>query len=146
MEVRQAGPGDTAALARLRVLWGEEWGAADDGSFATMFADWVRDNAATHTAFVAVHDGEVVGMAWLAQYRRPPSPERGARVHGDVQSVYVLPSCRDGGVGAALVAALVDEGRRLGLHRLTVQSSERAVPLYARAGFASSERLLRLDL
>lgn len=146
MDVRVAGPDDAAALARLRVRWGEEWGAADDGSFATLFAEWVRDNAATHTAFVAVHDGEVVGMAWLARYRRPPSPERGVRVHGDVQSVYVLPAFRGAGTGTLLVSAVIDEGRRLGLHRLTVQSSERAAALYQRAGFAPSERLLRMDL
>jgi GNAT superfamily N-acetyltransferase len=146
VDVRVAGPDDAAALARLRVRWGEEWGAAGDGSFAASFEEWVRDNAATHTAFVAVHDGEVVGMAWLAAYRRPPSPERGARVHGDVQSVYVLPAYRDVGVGTLLVSALIEEGRRLGLRRLTVQSSDGAVALYERAGFAASERLLRMDL
>jgi GNAT superfamily N-acetyltransferase len=130
----------------LRVAWGREWGAADDPGFAATFAQWVRENAATHTAFVAVDGDAVVGMAWLALYRRPPSPERGMRVHGDVQTVYVIPEHRDAGVGRALLDAIVAEGRRLGLHRLTVQTSERSVPFYARAGFVANERHRRLDL
>jgi GNAT superfamily N-acetyltransferase len=145
VEIRRAGPPDAAALAALRAGWGEEHGAASPG-FPAVFAEWAAASGATHVAFVAVVAGEVVGMAWLARLERPPSPEEGRRLHGDLQSVYVVPARRGAGIGAALTAAVVEEARRLGMTRLTVQSSGRAVPLYRRAGFEHSDRLLRLDL
>jgi GNAT superfamily N-acetyltransferase len=145
VEVRRATAADAAALAALRVAWGAEHDAVASG-FGEVFASWVRGSSGTHTGFVAVSGGEVVGMAWLARLARPPSPEEGPRLHGDLQSVYVLPSCRGAGIGTALTAAVVAEARRLGMTRLTVQSSSRAVPLYRRAGFVVSEKLLRLDL
>lgn len=143
--IRRAAVSDVAALAALRAAWGEEYGASSPG-FAAVFEEWVRGSGSTHTAFVAEVSGEVVGMAWLARLERPPSPEEGRRLHGDLQSVYVVPSRRNMGIGAALTAAVIEEARRLGMTRLTVQSSGRAVPLYQRAGFEHSDRLLRLDL
>lgn len=143
MEVRRATPEDAPALAALRVAWGDEGGVVREG-FATMFEEWARGT--DHTGFVAVEGGEVVGMAWLAMLERPPSPERGTRVGGDVQSVYVRASHRGRGIGSELTRAVVDEARRRGAQRVTVQSSTRAVPVYERLGFASSPKLLQLDL
>lgn len=141
--IRRATPEDAPALAALRVAWGDEADASRDG-FASTFEDWARST--DHTGFVAVEDGEVVGMAWLALLERPPSPERGTRVGGDVQSVYVLASHRRRGIGSTLTRAVVDEARRRGAQRVTVQSSTRAVPMYERLGFASTPKLLQMDL
>ena len=141
--IRRATPEDAPALAALRVAWGDEGGVAREG-FATAFEEWARGTS--HTGFVAVEDGEVVGMAWLALLERPPSPERGARLDGDVQTVYVLPSHRGRGVGSALVREVVEEARRRGAQRVTVHSSTRAVPVYERLGFASTPRLLQAEL
>ena len=146
MEVRRAVPADAAALAALRAEWGDETGDPVGEEFRATFRDWVAETAATHTAFVAVDGDEVVGMAFLADLPRPPAAGVGRRLHGDLQSVYVRPPYRDAGVGTALVAAVVAEARRRGMTRLVVQSGTRAVTLYERAGFAASDRLLRMDL
>jgi GNAT superfamily N-acetyltransferase len=145
VSIRRAVASDAAGLAALRAAWGAEHGDTSPG-FVAVFEEWVRGSGGTHVGFVAEDSGEVVGMVWLARLERPPSPDEGRRLHGDVQSVYVVPARRGAGVGTALTAAVIDEARRLGMTRLTVQSSGRAVPLYQRAGFAFSDRLLRLDL
>jgi GNAT superfamily N-acetyltransferase len=146
VDVRRAAPDDAPALAALRAEWGAEGGTPDDAAFRHLFAEWVATHAATHAAWVAADGGEVVGMAFLAELPRPPSAEVGLRLHGDLQSVYVRPPYRSRGLGARLVRAVVDEARARGMARLTVQSGERAVTLYERAGFAPSPRLMRLDL
>jgi GNAT superfamily N-acetyltransferase len=95
---------------------------------------------------VVVRDGVIIGMAWLAVVQRVPSPRALRRASGDLQCVYVIPGERDGGVGGRLVEAVLARAQDLGLERVTVHSSPRAIPAYARRGFASSPRLLHTDV
>jgi SAM-dependent methyltransferase/GNAT superfamily N-acetyltransferase len=58
---------------------------------------------------------------------------------GEVKRMYVSPEARSGGVGRAILAALENEARALGLVRLVLETGVRqpeAVALYERAGFA----------
>jgi GNAT superfamily N-acetyltransferase len=67
-------------------------------------------------------------------------------VSGDVQCVYVLPEERASGLGGRLIDAVVEHAHDLGLERMTVHSSVRAIPAYSRHGFAVSPRLLQAEL
>ena len=49
-------------------------------------------------------------------------------------------------LGGRLVDAVLDLARELGLERVTVHSSDRAVPAYRRHGFASAPTLLHTHL
>jgi len=146
VDVGIAEEGDLPALARL--LW---WHAAPDqqagqsvGSFADDLARWRADHADTHLAFVArAVDAEVVGMAWLALLPRVPRPTTTTRLSADLQSVFVLPEHRGNGVGSALVQSALEHASRLGVGRVTVHSSSKAVRVYERLGFASSRELLQ---
>ena len=60
-----------------------------------------------------------------------------------MQSVYVAPERRGGGVGVALMRAVLDEARALELEHVTVHSSSRALSLYRGAGFEHEEHWLR---
>jgi GNAT superfamily N-acetyltransferase len=135
--VRRASDVDAPALAGLR--WRratQDHGYQGDNlsEFVATLGDWMRGHPG-HRAFVAEAGGEVVGMAWLAVVDRVPTATRYARRGGDVQSVFVLPELRDRGVGARLMAAVLDEARHLGLEHVTVHSSPRAVPFYERNGW-----------
>jgi SAM-dependent methyltransferase/GNAT superfamily N-acetyltransferase len=58
---------------------------------------------------------------------------------GEVKRMYVSPEARSGGVGRAVLAALENEARALGLVRLVLETGVRqpeAITLYERAGFA----------
>ncbi|MEU1933649.1 GNAT family N-acetyltransferase [Streptomyces coeruleorubidus] len=103
------------------LLW--EWLVENGGEalgeheeFVRHFVDWARDNAVSHRCMVVVRDddGVVIGMARLAVVQRVPTPRAPRRASGD-----------------------------LGLERVTVHSSRRAIPAYARCGFQESPRLLQ---
>ncbi|MEU0388392.1 GNAT family N-acetyltransferase [Streptomyces chartreusis] len=146
IRIRPARSGELAAVARLRWEWlvengGEALGEREE--FERHFVDWARDNAGSHRCMVVVRDdGVVIGMAWLAVVQRVPTPRSLRRASGDLQCVYVVPEARDGGLGGALIRAVLDGARELGLERVTVHSSPRAIPAYARCGFEESPRLL----
>jgi GNAT superfamily N-acetyltransferase len=147
IEVRPARPDEWAAVGGLR--WDsvfEFGGVADDSRevFAERFALWAADHADSHECVVAVEDGRVVGMTWLAVLSRVPSARAFDRASGDLQCAYVEPGRRNAGVGGRLIDAIVDRARERGLERVTVHSSPRAVPVYERHGFASEDRMLHV--
>jgi GNAT superfamily N-acetyltransferase len=148
--VRRGTAEDAPALARLRWKWRTEERAEpappDRGVFIDFFTGWVVDNLATHVPFLVEVDGRTAGMAWLMLGQRVPSPRLFSRRTGDVQSVYVVPELRNAGVGAALLAAILDHARDLELTRVTVHSAERAVPFYLRGGFTDDTTWLELEL
>lgn len=144
--VRKATRGDATALAGLRLGRLSEEDRHDDvdqHAFAESFSAWLSDHLPTHLPFVAEVDGEVVGMAWLMVADRVPGAIRQGRRCGDVQAVYVVPGMRDGGIGAALMEAVLAEAGRLSLEHVTVHSSDHAVPFYQRAGFQHDRTWLR---
>ena len=146
IEVRPPDPAELAAVAGLR--WrsvAEKHGLSGDGqaAFVREFVAWVRDNTATHRCLVVVRDSEVLGMAFLAVTARVPTPRAFVRACGDVQSVYVVPEARNSGLGGRLIDGILRLAAELGLERVTVNSSERAVTAYERGGFEVSPCLLQ---
>jgi len=148
LAIRPARPDELTAVAELRWRWAQETGRARviaRDEFVPRFVAWARANQATHQCFVALRDEVVMGMARLAIVPRVPSLRAIERASGDVQCVYVVPEERDGGVGSRLIDAVLALARELGLERVTVHSSERAVPAYTRRGFAVSPQLLQFE-
>lgn len=149
MDVRVARVDDLPGAGALRWRWVADRGVApprDREQFIEDFVAWAQENAASHQCYVAVVEGTVAGMAWLARLSRVPSPSAGRRLSGDVQSVYVLPEHRGRGLGRQLVAAVLAAARLEGMERVTVHSSEEAVRTYRLSGFVGSPVLLQIDL
>ena len=146
IEVRAARPAELEVVAELRWRWvAERDGLPEAGRdvFVREFAAWARENAATHRCLVLVCDGRVRGMAFLAITPRVPTPAAPSRASGDLQSVYVVPEARDGGLGGQLIDGVLRLAGELGLERVTVHSTPRAVPAYERRGFAVAPELLQ---
>ncbi|MEV3972371.1 GNAT family N-acetyltransferase [Streptomyces sp. NPDC050698] len=149
VSIRPARPAELAAVAALRWQWLVENGSEDAGErevFLRHFVTWAEENAGSHRCVVLVRDERVIGMAWLAVVQRVPTPRAPRRASGDLQCVYVVPEARDGGLGGQLIRAVLEGARELGLERVTVHSSPRAVPAYARSGFQGSPRLLQAQV
>ncbi|NUT33123.1 MAG: GNAT family N-acetyltransferase [Hamadaea sp.] len=147
IEVRPATHADLPSAASLRWRWSLENGQELDGTeaeYAERFAAWA-DAAPQHEFFVALRAGQVIGMAWLAIFDRVPAADAFDRRTGDLQSVYVVPEERNGGVGGRLVEAVLRRARELGLQHVTVHSSSRAIPAYQRAGFQMVPQMMYLD-
>lgn len=145
--IRPAGLQDAAALAALKAEWatgGAVPSSEADAASAAMAA-FLRRQGDAAVCRIAEEDGRPVGAAWLIVFERVPSLGQDRRTSADVQSVYVSPSARGRGVGAALVAALLEEADRRGIPRITVHSSSGATRLYERAGFVVSADLLQRE-
>ncbi|QBS39075.1 GNAT family N-acetyltransferase [Nocardia sp. CS682] len=146
--VRPAEEDDLDAVARLRWRWVTEKRGTPEitrEEFTAWFVVWAKDNDRSHRCWVVADDGVVLGMAWLAVIQRVPTPHRPERASGDLQCVYVVPERRDTGLGGRLIDAVLAEASRLGLERVTVHSSDRAINAYARHGFTVSPRLLQVE-
>lgn len=134
-------------LARLKLLdaGGErEPSPSELQAFTAHLLAWWADHEETHSAYIArTPSGRVVGAAWVALIPRVPRPGALARRSADIQSVYVVPESRGRGWGSALVEAACSAAEREGGARIVAHASERAVPLYRRLGFATSDRLLQ---
>ncbi|WP_031478299.1 GNAT family N-acetyltransferase [Streptomyces bicolor] len=147
--VRPAEPGELSTVAELRWQWilendGTAPTAVDREDFVRHFVAWAERNVSSHRCMVLVSGGlGIIGMAWLAVVHRVPTPHALHRASGDLQCVYVVPESRDAGLGGRLITETLARARDLGLERVTVHSSPRAIPAYARQGFENSPRLLQ---
>jgi GNAT superfamily N-acetyltransferase len=148
ISIRPAHDDELGAVAELRWRWGNEVNrapAVTQQEFVGNFVTWAQQNEGTHRCLVLLREDVLIGMAWLAITQRVPHPGALVRMSGDVQCVYVLPDERGGGLGGLLIEAVLAHARDLGLERVTVHSSDRAVSAYRRHGFVLSPRLLQVE-
>jgi GNAT superfamily N-acetyltransferase len=147
--VRVAGIADVGHLARLRYQWragerGER--GLDEPSFEKSLLTWMEDHTSTHVPFLALKNGDPIGMAWLALVDRVPGPEHFTRRSGYFQSVYVTTGHRSNGIGTLLTELVLDHSHGVGLDYVAVHPSEHAFSLYRRLGFSGTDRVLELRL
>lgn len=147
--IRSVRSHELAAVAGLRWRWMQELHGTPNTTleeFVPRFVAWARESESSHRCMVLVRRDAVIGMAWLAITQRVPLPRAFERMSGDVQCVYVAPDERDRGLGGELIEAVLAWASELGLERVTVHSSDRAVSAYSRHGFAVSPRLLQIKV
>ena len=143
--VRLAGPADAAAIAALRALWS---GADHEPGFEGRMADWLAGEGERRTTWLAERAGAPVGMASMLEYRRMPRPNRPDSRWGYLGNMFVREEQRGGGIGAALLDAVIAAADERGYARLVLSPSAESVAFYRRAGFvvpdaaAGGDRLL----
>ena len=87
----------------------------------------------------AERDGAVVGYATYGPFR----PHDGYRFSVE-NSVYVAETARGGGIGRALMAALIERARKAGLHAMVAgieAENAGSIRLHATLGFVEAGRL-----
>jgi ribosomal protein S18 acetylase RimI-like enzyme len=136
--VRPATPADVPALLRLK----RQLAILENAEFVLRATpqDWLRDgfgSGARFTAFVAEHDGAVVGMVTASE--RYYTSWAGCTLY--IQDIYVEPDWRGRGIGAALLGcvAMLALERGMPLVELTVREDNPARRLYGRLGFHQVE-------
>jgi GNAT superfamily N-acetyltransferase len=130
-------------LVGLRASWRGEPVTTE---FAATFRNWFLREGSTRWWWLAIDANEPVGMVNMKLYERMPSPGRPASRWGYLANLFVLPPRRGAGVGASLVAAVVQRARAEGLVRMVLSPSDLSVPLYGRHGFRPATDLLLLPL
>ncbi len=141
IEIKLLGPGNEAALTRVAPEVFDH--AIDPRSAAEFLAD------PRHHLAVAIDDGVVVGFASAVHYIHPDK----ARPELWINEVGVAPTHQRGGLGKALLRAILEVGRGLGCSEawvLTERANPAAMRLYsATGGHAGSDELamftFRLD-
>jgi ribosomal protein S18 acetylase RimI-like enzyme len=131
-----AGPGDLAAAVRVWHLANVARGKVPDGSRCARVRTKLSE--ADMLAVVAVHAGEVVGMA-LAEPGRDDGDAGALLPHlCHVSMVFVHPECWGRRIGQQLLDTIAEHAARRG-HRVlqlwTGQTNHRARHLYRRVGF-----------
>ncbi|MCH7231104.1 GNAT family N-acetyltransferase [Glycomyces sp. L485] len=145
VEIRPVRADELEAVAGLRWRWELEHTPeplVPEDEFVRYFVRWSRLNADSHHCLVAVREGTVIGMAWLAVTARVPTPMSLERAVGDLQSVYLVSEERGSGLGSRLVQAVMTHAEEAGLMQVTVHSGSRAIPMYVRQGFEASPKLM----
>jgi len=155
LTIRAAEPGDLPAIADLwRALRREHepyhpcWSASE--SWRADLLDDLRAAAASGVAVLRVAaepSGRLAGYCRGAIAALPA--HSGEERIGVIDEVYVEPASRDAGIGATLVAAVVDEFRRAGISRLETTVSadnDGAIRFLERARFCLHTVTLSRDL
>ncbi|MEX2230472.1 MAG: N-acetyltransferase family protein [Dehalococcoidia bacterium] len=113
LRIRRAAEADLEAINAI-YNWEVEHGVAtwelDPWPFARRI-EWFRARDHEEPVLVAERDGSLVGFAYLTRYRG----RRGYRFTRE-NTVFVAPAHQRTGIGRALLGALLDEARALGLH------------------------------
>src|SRR3954468_22650564 len=130
MEIRILSAADVELLDQLAA------GVFDHGIDRTLSKEFLADPR--HHLVVAIESGTIVGMASGVHYVHPDKkPELW------INEVGVSPTHRNQGVGAQLLAALLDEGRRHGCVEAWVLTDRENLPamrLYASRGGVEAPR------
>jgi GNAT superfamily N-acetyltransferase len=142
--LRFASQADAMQLAELRWLSRgvKEQQLEHIDAFALRFSTWFASALTSKSWHVAVSEEQgsmLSGCMFLREVETVPVPGHKARAWGYVTHAFVREPSRNQGIGARLLDLLVGRARELRLHELQVWPSNRAVALYARAGFQSPE-------
>ena len=136
--IREATPSDLTAITALygrEVLTGTATFELDPPSLAEMTVRFEAVRARGLPWFVAGIDGAFAGYGYASPFRPRPAYRYG--VEG---SIYVEADARGRGVGRALLTALVDRVRAMGLRHVIgaisdSATSEASIALHERLGF-----------
>lgn len=135
IEIRTAIPSDATVIAAIynhyvlnsTATFDTEPGSVDDRLL------WLEEHGDEYPVLVAESADGVLGWGSLSRWATRPAWSRTAEV-----GVYVAHDATGSGVGPALLTALVQAGRRAGLHALIAQieaGNEPSIKMAQRAGF-----------
>lgn len=94
---------------------------------------WFSKHGPKHPVLVAGFEGTVLGWASLSQWSDRPAYDGTAEV-----SLYVEQNQRGKGVGKALLSAILEEGKKAGLHTVIARITEgnaASIYLHEKEGF-----------
>jgi ribosomal protein S18 acetylase RimI-like enzyme len=132
LRIRLARPDDESVLSRIdRATW-SDWSSPAPPPAAPK--PFFSEDTRPEDVLVAERDGVVAGWAKIEH----PTPFPASAHVWTVTGLAVDPAAQGGGVGRALVEALVDEARSRGARRVTLRvfaPNEVARRLYERCGF-----------
>lgn len=131
MQIRQALETDAPAITTIFNYWIENSVAIwlPEPVSVSQRLEWMR----ARTVFVALIDGDIVGFAGFGPWQDSP----GYRFTAS-DSIYIAPSAQGCGVGAALMAELIDAARAQGYTNMIAAieaGNAGSIALHQKCGF-----------
>jgi GNAT superfamily N-acetyltransferase len=151
--VRRATKADAAKVAEFATALAKlhaEWDAKRFTQIIGEGAAWYygeRAEAENAAVFVAEIDGKTIGFAYM-EYEAILYAELATNVAW-LHDIYIEPDSRDLGAGKALIAAVKDEGKRLGANKVLLSvavANEHGQHLFERSGFRTTMFEMMLEI
>ena len=144
--IRPARAEDISCLVAFRRCMFESMGVHDGVALAAMesaVGAYLNDAlpGGTYHGWVADVDGQVVGCGGLIVQQLPPSPRNLDGRQGYILNIYTVPDWRDHGIATAIVQAMLDYLREIGVPVATLHATEAGRPIYERFGFAPTNEM-----
>lgn len=141
--IRRAVPADASSLARLRYALRAGLGPAEERSdaFLARCEAWMAERlrpGGSWRCWVAAREAGLVGAIWLQVVEKIPNPLGEGEWHGYVSNFFVDERERGGGIGSALLTAVIGAPETQALDALFLWPTDRSRPLYARFGFVGT--------
>ena len=142
MDFRKATLDDLDVLVGMRMAMREEREEAPCPIDPTEFETKTREYFRTHVpdgrfiAWLAAEDGRVIATSGMCVYDVPPTYGNPKGRIAYLVNMYTLPEHRGRGIASKLVQLLVDEARKLGCGRVTLNTSKAGKHVYENYGFA----------
>lgn len=118
VQFRKLVDGDFFPWLGLYEQYGEHYASPITDQVALRVWSWITDPAHELDGFVAVENGELVGLAHFRRFVRPLTASRGVFL----EDLYVVPSARHHGLGTTLVEAVKAEAIASGARLLRLSA------------------------
>ncbi len=159
VRIRTAIPADAPTLARLRYRFRIEHGEPieTEEAFAGRCASWMADRleasrqwkcwvAEQPSGITGKSTGKIIGNLWLQVMEKLPNPVSEPEHHAYITNVYILPDCRNEGLGALLMDAALEWCRNSDIDAVFLWPTDRSRSFYQRYGFSVRDDLFALRL
>ncbi|MCE1198435.1 MAG: GNAT family N-acetyltransferase [Marinilabiliales bacterium] len=87
-------------------------------------------------ALLAEADGVTVSYGGMIVKKIPGDFNRSSYLEGEILNMYTLPAFRRKGISSAILQALLDRARALGITKVALHCSKDGEPLYRKFGFS----------
>ena len=152
IEYRKAGLGDIAELARMRIEFLNEVqtleaGIGNDELYVNLKEYFLENmNTGCFMAWIATDDEAIVGISGIYFYSLPPSYKKPNGKVAYIMNMYTRPAYRGKGIAPTLFGRLIEESKKRGCEKISLNATDMGKPIYQKFGFKLSDNDMFLNL
>lgn len=148
MEFRLANLKDIPQLIQCRKNQLIDEGAFIDVQIDKQLNDFYTSSLSnnTITQYVAEENKKIVSIGALIIYQFPPSFTNPTGKKAYIAGIYTRPNYRNQGLASKIMSILIKEINNLNIHKVWLEASKQAVPLYEKFGFKFDENYMLLNI
>ena len=149
MIIRLASAGDAVTLARLRLELRSSSHkiVEDEQTFLERCESWMSERLRKGSGWqcwMAESDASVMGAVWAQLIEKIPNPVAEPEFYVYLTNFYVRAEYRSEGVGAQLLAAVLEWSKSKSAERVILWPTDRSRTFYLRHGFSFADDMMQL--